>query len=44
MGGAGTSTLTTVTDILPTILDLAGVLYSSPTFRGREVVPILKSF
>lgn len=30
----------TVMDIMPTILDLAGVPLPGPTFKGREVVPI----
>jgi arylsulfatase len=35
-----TSAFTTVMDILPTILDLAGVPQPGGQFRGREIVPI----
>jgi arylsulfatase len=34
------SAFTTVMDILPTILDLAGVPQPGGQFRGREIVPI----
>ncbi|KAK6383529.1 hypothetical protein LTS17_002821 [Exophiala oligosperma] len=39
---AGTidNTFTTVMDLLPTFLDLAGVQHPAPTFRGREVAPL----
>ncbi|KAL1891435.1 hypothetical protein Sste5346_007699 [Sporothrix stenoceras] len=37
-GGEVTDAFATVMDILPTILDLAGVSHPGPTFRGREVV------
>lgn len=36
--GAITTSFTTVMDILPTILDLAGVAHPGTHFRGREVV------
>ncbi|KAI5862139.1 putative arylsulfatase [Durotheca rogersii] len=39
-GGLVTNTLTTVMDIVPTILDLAGLEHPAPSFRGREVVPV----
>ncbi|CAL5870146.1 uncharacterized protein PFLUO_LOCUS4381 [Penicillium psychrofluorescens] len=35
-----TESFTTVMDILPTILDLAGISHPGATFRGREVVPV----
>ncbi|KAI2629685.1 putative arylsulfatase [Hypoxylon sp. NC1633] len=38
--GLVTSTFTTVMDVVPTILDLAGLKHPSPIFRGREVVPV----
>ncbi|KAK6843429.1 arylsulfatase [Apiospora arundinis] len=37
--GAITGTFTTVMDILPTILELAGVQHQTP-FRGRDVEPV----
>lgn len=37
--GNVTREFTTVMDILPTILELAGVSHPGTTFRGREVVP-----
>lgn len=44
-GGAGTdgrisNAFATVMDIMPTLLDLAGVPAPGPTFRGREVVSL----
>jgi arylsulfatase len=39
-GGTIIHTFTTVMDILPTILDLAGVEPPGSVFRGREVAPI----
>lgn len=39
-GGSHTNTFTTVMDILPTILDLAGATHPFPSnFRGREIMP-----
>ncbi|KAM5349808.1 hypothetical protein ACJ41O_006313 [Fusarium nematophilum] len=38
MPGAITHSFTSVMDILPTILDLAGVVHPGSIFRGREVV------
>ncbi|KAL1856886.1 hypothetical protein VTK73DRAFT_8218 [Phialemonium thermophilum] len=39
--GSHTNTFTTVMDVVPTILDLAGVAHPHPSaFRGREVVPV----
>lgn len=40
--GAGTISpeFTTCMDILPTMLELAGVAHPAPVFRGREVVPM----
>lgn len=39
--GSHTNTFTTVMDILPTMLELAGVKHPYPdTFRGREIVPV----
>lgn len=35
-----TDAFATVMDVLPTILDLAGVTHPGPTFRGRDVVPV----
>lgn len=35
-----TDAFTTVMDILPTMLDLAGIPLPGPTFRGREVVSV----
>ena len=35
-----TNTFTTVMDILPTFLELAGISHPAPTFRGRQVVPV----
>lgn len=38
--GAHTNTFTTVMDILPTILELAGISHPHPaSFRGREIMP-----
>lgn len=37
-GGAVSHAFTTVMDILPTILDLAGVSHPGTVFRGRDVV------
>lgn len=37
-GGTITNSFATVMDILPTILDLAGVVHPGTQFRGREVV------
>ncbi|KAK0644762.1 Arylsulfatase [Lasiodiplodia hormozganensis] len=37
-GGAITHEFTTVMDILPTVLDLAGIPHPGTSFRGREVV------
>lgn len=37
-GGSITREFTTVMDVLPTLLDLAGVPHPGTTFRGREVV------
>ncbi|ROV94221.1 hypothetical protein VSDG_05686 [Cytospora chrysosperma] len=37
-GGAVTREFTTVMDVLPTLLDLAGVPHPGTSFRGREVV------
>lgn len=37
-GGAVSHAFTTVMDILPTILDLAGVSHPGSQFRGRDVV------
>ncbi|CAK7200868.1 hypothetical protein SEUCBS139899_003567 [Sporothrix eucalyptigena] len=39
-GGDVTVAFATVMDILPTILDLAGIPHPGPTFRNREVVPV----
>ncbi|KAK7736555.1 hypothetical protein SLS53_006987 [Cytospora paraplurivora] len=39
-GGRTSTAFATVMDILPTILDLAGVPQPGSQFRGREVVPI----
>lgn len=39
-GGRISNAFATVMDIMPTLLDLAGVPAPGPTFRGREVVPI----
>lgn len=39
-GGSTTDSFSTVMDILPTILDLAGVEHPGSNFRGREVVPM----
>ncbi|CAN8100335.1 unnamed protein product [Discula destructiva] len=36
--GKVTHDFTTVMDILPTFLDMAGISHPAPTFRGREVV------
>ncbi|TPX11835.1 uncharacterized protein E0L32_007572 [Thyridium curvatum] len=38
--GSITPTFTTVMDILPTMLDLAGVKHPGSTFRGRQVAPV----
>lgn len=38
--GTYTDDFTTVMDLMPTILDLAGVQHPQPQFRGREVVPM----
>ncbi|XXG94712.1 hypothetical protein Hte_000969 [Hypoxylon texense] len=38
--GLITNAFTTVMDIVPTVLDLAGLKHPSPIFRGREVVPV----
>ena len=39
--GTHTNAFTTVMDVLPTMLELAGVAHPAPnTFRGREVVPV----
>ena len=38
--GSIDSTFTTVMDILPTFLDLAGVEHPAPTFQVREVAPL----
>lgn len=38
--GVITDTFTTVMDILPTFLELAGIQHPAPTFRGREVAPL----
>ncbi|PWY94609.1 putative arylsulfatase [Aspergillus sclerotioniger CBS 115572] len=38
--GSITNTFTTVMDILPTMLDLAGVEHPGQMFRGREVDPV----
>ncbi|CAK96634.1 hypothetical protein CBS63078_665 [Aspergillus niger] len=38
--GTITNTFTTVMDILPTVLDLAGINLPGTTFRGREVAPV----
>lgn len=38
--GSHTNTFTTVMDIVPTFLNLAGVTHPYPRFRGREVVPV----
>lgn len=35
-----TDTFATVMDITPTILDLAGITHPSPTYQGRQVVPM----
>lgn len=37
--GRVTQEFTTVMDVLPTLLEMAGVPHPGPTFRGREVVP-----
>ncbi|KIX05524.1 uncharacterized protein Z518_06396 [Rhinocladiella mackenziei CBS 650.93] len=34
------NTFTTVMDLLPTMLDLAGIKHPAPAFRGREVAPL----
>ncbi|KAJ4126225.1 hypothetical protein NW765_002008 [Fusarium oxysporum] len=39
-GGSHTDSFCTVMDILPTILDLAGVPLPGSKFRGREVFPV----
>ncbi|KAI1252745.1 hypothetical protein MGN70_004949 [Eutypa lata] len=39
-GSHQTNSFATVMDILPTILDLAGVPLPGSTFRGRDVVPV----
>ncbi|KAJ9137459.1 Arylsulfatase [Pleurostoma richardsiae] len=39
-GGLRTNSFATVMDILPTILELAGVSNPGSQFRGREVVPV----
>ncbi|KAI1780047.1 putative arylsulfatase [Hypoxylon cercidicola] len=39
-GGLVTGAFTTVMDIVPTVLDLAGLKHPSPIFRGREVMPV----
>lgn len=39
-GGSVTNSFATVMDILPTVLDLAGVQHPGKAFRGREVVPV----
>ena len=38
--GVVTPNFTTVMDILPTFLELAGIQHPAPTFRGREVAPL----
>lgn len=38
--GSITNSFSTVMDILPTILDLAGVAHPGTSFRGRQVVPV----
>jgi arylsulfatase A-like enzyme len=35
-----TDAFATIMDIMPTILDMAGVTHPSPTYRGREIVPM----
>ncbi|KAJ2984955.1 hypothetical protein NUW58_g5794 [Xylaria curta] len=40
VGGSHTNSFTTVMDIVPTILDLAGAKHPHPQFRGRDVVPV----
>lgn len=38
--GSHTDAFATVMDVLPTVLELAGVPHPSKVFRGREVVPV----
>ncbi|KAJ5579802.1 arylsulfatase [Penicillium hispanicum] len=38
--GTVTGTFTTVMDVLPTVLDLAGIEHPGQEFRGREVAPV----
>lgn len=38
--GSHTDSFATVMDILPTVLDFAGVKHPGTKFRGREVVPV----
>ncbi|OOG00584.1 hypothetical protein ASPCADRAFT_158764 [Aspergillus carbonarius ITEM 5010] len=38
--GSITNTFTTVMDLLPTMLDLAGIEHPGAMFRGREVAPV----
>lgn len=38
--GSHTNSFATVMDILPTVLDLAGVNHPGSKFRGRDVVPV----
>lgn len=38
--GSHTNTFTTVMDLLPTFLELAGTAHPHPTFHGREVAPV----
>lgn len=38
--GSITNSFSTVMDLAPTILEMAGIVHPAPTFKGRDVVPM----